>query len=134
MIKKKQAYNPESEIMTLQEARDLVQRSGMLLVLGWDLEQAFMLDQIKRQENAMSYEAFGVDGLRRGIGFNIDTKSLVVWSMAPASNKPRLMDVQSTEQGNMIVWTLHGTTGKEISKALKHFSFMNEAKVDEMET
>ena len=33
----------------------------------------------------------------------------------------------------MIVWTLHGTTGKEISKALKHFSFMNEAKVDEME-
>ena len=33
----------------------------------------------------------------------------------------------------MIVWTLHGTTGKEISKALKHFSFMNEAKVEEME-
>ena len=43
------------------------------------------------------------------------------------------MDVQSTEQGNMIIWTLQGTTGKEISKALKHFSFMNEAKVDEME-
>ena len=43
------------------------------------------------------------------------------------------MDVQTTEQGNMIVWTLHGTTGKEISKALKHFSFMNEAKVEEME-
>ena len=33
----------------------------------------------------------------------------------------------------MIVWTLHGTTGKEISKALKHFSFMNEAKVEEIE-
>ena len=33
----------------------------------------------------------------------------------------------------MIIWTLHGTTGKEISKALKHFSFMNEAKVEEME-
>ena len=33
----------------------------------------------------------------------------------------------------MIVWTLHGTTGKEISKALTHFSFMNEAKVEEIE-
>ena len=52
-----------------------------------------MLDQIRRQENAISYEAFGADGLRTGIGFNIDTKSLAVWSMAPSSNKPRLMDV-----------------------------------------
>ena len=34
----------------------------------------------------------------------------------------------------MIVWTLQGTSGIEISKALKHFSFMNEAKVEEMET
>ena len=48
MIEKLQAYDPESEIMTLQEAKDLVQRSGMLLVPRWDLEQAFMLDQIRR--------------------------------------------------------------------------------------
>ena len=33
----------------------------------------------------------------------------------------------------MIIWTLHGSSGKEISKALKHFSFMNEAKVEEIE-
>ena len=64
--------------MTLEEAKYLVQRSDMLLVPGWDLEQAFMLDQIKRQENAIYHGAFGVDGLKRGIGFNIDTKSLVV--------------------------------------------------------
>ena len=75
----------------------------MLLIPGWDLEQAFMLDQIRRQDNAISYEAVGVDGLRRGTSFNIDTKSLAVWSMAPTLNKPRLMDVQSTEQGNMII-------------------------------
>ena len=31
----------------------------------------------------------------------------------------------------MIIWTLQGTSSLEISKALKHFSFMNEAKVDE---
>lgn len=34
----------------------------------------------------------------------------------------------------MIVWTLQGTYGIEISKAMKHFSFMNEAKVEEIET
>lgn len=34
----------------------------------------------------------------------------------------------------MIIWTLQGTSRKKISKALKHFSFMNEAKVEEMET
>ena len=48
----------------------------MLLVPGWDLEQAFMLDQIRRQDSAISYEAIGADGLKRGTGFNIDTKSL----------------------------------------------------------
>ena len=37
-----------------------------------------MLDQIRRQENAISYEVVGADGLRRGTGFNIDTKSLAV--------------------------------------------------------
>ena len=83
----------------------------MLLVLGWDLEQAFMLDQIRRQDNVISYEALGADGLKRGIGFNIDTKSLVVWSMASTSSKPKLMDVQSTKQGSMIIWTLQGISG-----------------------
>ena len=33
----------------------------------------------------------------------------------------------------MIIWTLHGTSGKEISKTIQHFSFVNEAKVDEIE-
>ena len=34
----------------------------------------------------------------------------------------------------MIIWTLQGTFSLEISKALKHFSFMNEAKLEEIET
>lgn len=97
LVEKLHAYDPKSEIMTLEEARDLVQRNEMLLVPGWDLEQDFVLDQIRRQESAISYEAYGADGLQRGTGFNIDTKSLAVWSIAPSSNKPKLMDVQSTE-------------------------------------
>ena len=96
-IEKLQAYDPKSEKMTLEEARDIVQRSGMLLVPSWDLEQAFMGDQIRRQDNAISYEAIGANGLKRGTSFNIDTKSLDVWSMAPASKKQKLMDIESTK-------------------------------------
>lgn len=32
LVEKLQAYDPESEVMTLEEARDIVQRSRMLLV------------------------------------------------------------------------------------------------------
>ena len=101
----------------------------MLLVPGWDLEQAFMLDQIRRQDNAISNVAYSIGGLQRGSRFNIDAKSLAVWSMAPTTNKPKLIDLSSIDQENMIVWTLQGTSGIEISKAVKHLSFMNEAKM-----
>lgn len=51
LMDKLHAYDLESEVMSLAEVRDLVQISGMILVPLWDLEQAFMLDQIKRKEN-----------------------------------------------------------------------------------
>lgn len=63
LIEKLHAYDPESEV--LEEARDLVQRSVMLLVPRWDLEQAFMLDQIRLQESAISYEAYCASGMQR---------------------------------------------------------------------
>ena len=43
------------------------------------------------------------------------------------------MIVQDTVHGSIITQTLDTTIGKEISSALKHFSFMNEAKVDQIE-
>ena len=43
-------YDPDNKTMTPIEARELVQRSGMILVPGWDIEKAFMLDQIRRQD------------------------------------------------------------------------------------
>ena len=88
--------------MTLEEARDLVQRSGTLLVPGWDLEQSFMLDQIKRQDISASFEETNVWGARM-VSINVDRRIMVVWSMAPKTNKPKFMDVQNTAQGKMIV-------------------------------
>lgn len=89
-------YDPESEEMKVVEARKLVQRSGMILTLGWDLEQGCMLYQVRRKDKAISYEVYGEDGLTRGSCFNIDAKTLAIWSISPEINKPKLMDVQST--------------------------------------
>ena len=66
LVDKLHAYGSQSEVMTPKEARDLVQRSGMILVPSQDMEQAFMLDQIKRQESAIFYEAYDASGIQRG--------------------------------------------------------------------
>lgn len=98
LVDKLHAYDLEIEVMTPIEARDVVQRSGMLLVPIWDLEKAFMLDQIRRKENTISYEAFEANRLPRGSRFNIDSRSLEVWSISPTKTKPKLMNMQSTGQ------------------------------------
>ena len=72
------AYAPDSETMTLVEAKELVQRSGMIFVPSWDIERAFVLDQIRRQDKAISYEATSSDDLKRGSSYNIDTKTLAI--------------------------------------------------------
>ena len=44
LVDKLLAYDPDSETMTLAEARELVHRSVMILVPGWDIERAFVLE------------------------------------------------------------------------------------------
>ena len=119
--------------MTPIEARELVERSGIIIVLGWDIERAFVLEQIKRQDKEINFEATSSDGLKRGSSFNIDTKTLAIWSIAPETNKPKMMDVEETTQGKMLTWTLDNTTGKEVSNMMKHLALMNEAKMDQIE-
>ena len=53
----------------------------------------FVFDQIRRKDKTISYETTGSDGLQSGSRFNIDTKTLVVWSNAPKTNKPKMMDI-----------------------------------------
>ena len=92
-----------------------------------------MLDQIRRQDKSINYEATSSDGLKRGSGFNVDTKTLAIWSIALETNKPRMMDVEETAQGNMITWTLDNTIGREVSSMIRHLELMNEAKMDQIE-
>ena len=56
MVQKLQAYDPNSESLTIEEARELVQRSGLIVFPGWDISSSFLLDQMRRQEKSISYE------------------------------------------------------------------------------
>lgn len=58
------------------EAKRMVKDSMMLLIPNWDLEEIFMLDQIKRQDDLMFADEFeGVRGVRSNM-YNPNIKSL----------------------------------------------------------
>ena len=84
----------------------------MILIPNWDIEKSFFLDQMRRHEKTISYEASSSEGLKRGSGFNVDTKTLVVWIIASDIKKPKIMDIQETTQAKIIVWILDNTFGK----------------------
>ena len=79
--------------MTPIEARELVHRSGMILVPNWDIERDFVLDQMRRQDKEIRYEASSNEVFKRGLGFNIDTKTLAVWIATLDPKNPKIMDI-----------------------------------------
>lgn len=51
------SYDPSLENINIDEAREMVKSSGMLLTLGWDLTSAFIIDQIRKQpKGSLSYK------------------------------------------------------------------------------
>ena len=66
MVQKLQAYDPNSESLTIEEARELVQRSGMIVFPGWDISSSFLLDQMRRQQKSISYEEINPFGELQG--------------------------------------------------------------------
>lgn len=59
----------------------------------------------------------------------MDTKTPSIWCISPKTNKPKLMDVQSTPQRNLITWDVDTTQGGEVASVMKYFYFMNEVVV-----
>lgn len=90
----------------MDEDRKLVQRSRMLIFLGWELSSSFMVDQIRRQDKSVSFEETNIFGELQGLRFNLDSKTMVVWSMDLDSNKPTLMEVRYSPLGNVIFWNI----------------------------
>lgn len=63
-------YDPSLESITVDEARQLVKSSGILLVPGWDLASSFIIDQIRWQSEAqLSYETY-IGEMIRGCGYD----------------------------------------------------------------
>ena len=98
MVQRLQEYDPTSETLTLEEGRELVRRSRMLLFIGWEINSLFLLDQIRKQEKSISFEDVNMFGETRGAGFNIDAKTMAIWSVAPPHEKPSLMAIKETHR------------------------------------
>ena len=82
--------------MTPKEGRELIRRSGLLLLHGWEINSSFFLDQIRKQEKPISFEDTNMFGETKGAGFNIDAKTMAIWSLAPAHDKPTLIEIKET--------------------------------------
>lgn len=130
MVQKLQAYDPNSESLTVEEARELVQRSGMIVFPGWDISSSFLLDQMRRQEKSISYEEINPFGELQGAGFNIDTKTMAIWSVAPESEKPTLMEIKETPAGNVIFWNAHSTSSDQIYNLQNTAAMLGKNKID----
>lgn len=66
----------------------MVKRSGMLMVLGWDLQSSFIIDQVKRLSNLMFHSKVQIGDKRRGYRFYLERKTLAIWSITPTTHKP----------------------------------------------
>lgn len=63
----------------MEEAREMVQKSDMLNVLGLTLKHFFLLDQVRKQEDSTFVVEFDTDEKIIGSGYNPKTKFLTTW-------------------------------------------------------
>lgn len=103
MVKSLQEYDPESETLTFEDAKDLVKGTSMILFQTWEIISSFLLDQIRRQERSISFEDVYAFGELRGSRFNIDAQTMAISSLAPKNDKTILMEIKDYTQGNVIV-------------------------------
>ena len=78
LVHQLQENDPNSEKLTIEEARALVMRSGMLLFPRWEPSSSFMLDQIRKQDRSVSFEGTNITGELQGSRFNIESKRMVI--------------------------------------------------------
>src|SRR5271156_5395037 len=110
----------------------LVQSSGVMLMPGWDLQSTFVIDQIRRQEDPLLKTEFEMDDVLKGSGFDPKSKTLAIWSLAPATQKPLVMTIREGKRADRMIWNLQNTSDTEIAQLMTQVSFMNLAKVDDL--
>lgn len=101
---------------TPQEGKDKVMNSGMLLVPNWNFERIFLLDQIIWQKDPNFAREFG----EHVSGISISSKAFVVWSKAPRTQKPIVLQGVQQKIGDAIVRMLEDTTASKAVAISKH--------------
>ena len=66
----------------------------------------------------------------KAVGFNIDAKNMAIWSLAPAHDKPTLMEIKETPQGNAIFWNVHTTSSDQIYTLMTSTALLGKNKID----
>ena len=62
----------------MEEAKELVKRSAMMVFQGWDISYSFLLDQMRRQERTISFEDENKKGQLRWSIYNIDSQTMTM--------------------------------------------------------
>ena len=106
----------------------------MLLFPSWEISSSFLLDQIKRREKSISFEDVNMFGETKGASFNIDAKTMAILSLALAHDKPSLMEIKETPQGNAIFWNVHSTTSDQIYTLLQPYALLGKNKIDVLQS
>lgn len=70
-----------------EEGKQMIMANDMMLVLRWDMQNIFILDQVIRQENSIYAQEFG----KHRLGFNPSIKAFAQWVKAPNNEKPILL-------------------------------------------
>lgn len=58
---------------------------------------------------------------------------MVVWSIAPKLNKPKIMEVGDIDQGSVIFWNVQSTSGGEVSGLLSVVKELRKDKIENIE-
>lgn len=133
LVNKLQDYDPSSENLTVDEARDLVRRRGMLLFPGWEINSSFLLDQIRRQDKALSFEEENPFGVIQGVGFLVDANTMAMWILAPKDNNPTLMEIKDSPQGSAIFWNVHQASRTQIRTLIQSAVSLRTSKMQILE-
>ena len=66
--------------------------------------------RLESNKNSISFKDTNLFGETKGARFNVDAKIMAIWSLAPAHDKPTLMEIKEIAQGNAIFWNVHMTS------------------------
>lgn len=122
-------FDKNSIKCTLKEGRELVKKSGILLVPGWDLEKIFVLDQVMRHEDLVYAQEFK----EHGSGVNPSIKTFSLWSKAPSIDKPVVLRGMEHKMGDTVVRTLVDTTASEATTVSMHVAHFAKLVIEEKE-